>query len=305
MSILGRKARNPGIKRWAIAIIFIFSPPLWAAGVVLASTTSTEQSGLFRVLLPAFTRATGIEVKVVALGTGQALDVARRGDADVVLVHDAAAEARFVAEGHGVQRLPVMYNDFVLLGPADDPARATGYDIAQAFARLADAGAAFVSRGDRSGTNQAELAFWKLATRGPRTDAAYRACGCGMGAALNMAAAMGAYVLADRGTWLAFRNRRGLRVLVEGDKRLRNNYSVIQVNPVRHPQVHAAEAKRFVDWLTSPEGQGVIASYRIGGESVFIPNAVSAALSPEATLISPVPTPAAPDARPTREPNAR
>lgn len=303
MSVSGRNTSYPSVKWWVLAIIFSFSPSVWAAGIVLASTTSTEQSGLFGVLLPAFTRATGIEVKVVALGTGQALDVARRGDADVVLVHDAAEEARFVAEGHGVQRLPVMHNDFVLVGPADDPARVAGHDVAQAFARLADAGAVFISRGDRSGTHRAEQGFWQLAGRSPRAGAGYRACGCGMGAALNMAAALGAYVLTDRGTWLAFRNRGGLRVLVEGDTRLRNAYGVMRVNPQRHPQVRAAEGQRFVDWLVSPAGQGVIAGYRIGGEPVFTPDA--AGLTPAATPTSPGPTPAAPAARPAPAPSAR
>lgn len=243
--------------------------------IVVASTTSTEQSGLFGHLLPQFTQATGIAVRVVALGTGQALDMARRGDADAVLVHDQAAEERFVAEGYGLQRRPVMYNDFVLVGPKGDPAGVRGQDIAAALARLAGAGAPFVSRGDRSGTHAAELRYWRgagvdIAAAKP---AGYRECGCGMGPALNMASAGNAYVLADRGTWLAFRNRGELDVLVQGDRRLFNQYGVIVVNPARHPHVKTALAQAFADWLVAPAGQAAIRGYRIGGESVFVPNA--------------------------------
>ncbi|WP_119355436.1 substrate-binding domain-containing protein [Azohydromonas sediminis] len=243
--------------------------------IVLASTTSTEQSGLFAHLLPQFTRATGIGVRVVALGTGQALDVARRGDADAVLVHDVEAEERFVAEGHGLPRRAVMFNDFVLVGPKADAAGARGSDIAAALARVAAAGAPFVSRGDRSGTHTAERRYWQAAgvDLDARKPAGYRECGCGMGPALNIAASSGAYVLADRGTWLNFRNRADLAILVEGDRRLLNPYGVIVVNPAKHPHVRKDLAQAFADWLVSPAGQAAIASYRIGGEPVFFANA--------------------------------
>jgi tungstate transport system substrate-binding protein len=245
--------------------------------ITLASTTSTEQSGLFGHILPIFTRETGIAVRVVALGTGQALDVARRGDADVVLVHDRAAEERFVAEGFGGPRRPVMFNDFVLVGPAADPARIAGtQDAATALRRIAEARAPFISRGDRSGTHAAELRLWQQAGVDPVRSGRgqwYREVGQGMGPALNTAAAQGAYILTDRGTWLAFRNRQDLRVLVEGDERLANQYGVMVVNARRHPHVKAAEAGRFVDWLVSPAGQAAIAGYRINGEPPFFPNA--------------------------------
>jgi tungstate transport system substrate-binding protein len=242
--------------------------------IVVASTTSTEQSGLLGHLLPQFTRATGIAVRVVALGTGQALDMARRGDADVVLVHDQAAEERFVAEGFGLPRRPVMYNDFVLVGPRSDPAGTRGQDIAAALNRLA-AAAPFVSRGDRSGTHAAELRYWRTAgiDLAAAKPAGYRECGCGMGPALNIASASNAYVLADRGTWLAFRNRGDLEVLVQGDRRLFNQYGVIVVNPARHPHVKTALAQAFADWLVAPAGQAAIRGYRIGGEPLFVPNA--------------------------------
>ncbi len=243
-----------------------------APAIVVASTTSTEQSGLFGHLLPRFTQATGIEVKVVALGTGQALDIGRRGDADVVFVHDEAAEQTFVAEGHGVDHRKVMYNDFVLVGPASDPAATRGQDITGALQKIAAAAAAFVSRGDKSGTHAAELRYWKAAGVDDK-GSGYKECGCGMGPALNMAASAGAYVLADRGTWLSFKNRAGLAVLVEGDTRLFNQYGVMVVNPARHPHVKAAEARKFVDWVVSDEGQATIASYQIGGEPLFFPNA--------------------------------
>ncbi len=251
--------------------------------IVMASTTSTEQSGLFGHLLPAFKAASGTDVRVVALGTGQALDMARRGDADVVFVHDTAAEEKFVADGFSPKRLPVMFNDFVLVGPATDPARLRGRDIAVALRKLAAAGstatgaasAGFVSRGDNSGTHAAEQRYWQLAGIDLATakPAGYKACGCGMGPALNIAASTGAYVLADRGTWLNFKNRAGLAVLVEGDARLFNQYGVMVVNPARHPHVKAALAQGFAGWVVSPAGQAAIASYRIGGEPVFFPNA--------------------------------
>ena len=242
--------------------------------IVMASTTSTEQSGLFAHLLPAFKAASGIGVRVVALGTGQALDAARRGDADVVFVHDQVAEEKFVAEGFGVKRLPVMYNDFVLVGPKDDPAGVKGRDITAALAKLAAQGTPFISRGDKSGTHAAELRYWKMA----HVDASatppkgYQACGCGMGPALNIAASINAYALTDRGTWLNFKNRADLALLVEGDTRLFNQYGVMVVTPARHPHVKAALAQTFADWVVSPAGQAVIAGYKIGGEQVFFPN---------------------------------
>jgi tungstate transport system substrate-binding protein len=243
--------------------------------IVMASTTSTEQSGLFGHLLPEFRKATGIDVRVVALGTGQALDVGRRGDADVVFVHDQAAEEKFVAEGYGVERRAVMYNDFVLVGPRNDPAAVNGRDIAAALGKLAAAGAPFISRGDKSGTHAAELRYWRaanvdLSTRKP---SGYLECGCGMGQALNMGSSTNAYVLTDRGTWLSFKNRGGLAVLVEGDRRLFNQYGVIVVNPVRHPHVKQELAQAFTDWLVSKPGQDAISAYKLGGEQLFFPNA--------------------------------
>ncbi len=241
----------------------------------MASTTSTEQSGLFGHLLPLFKQASGIDVRVVAVGTGQALDTGRRGDADIVFVHDEVAEARFVAEGFSTQRRAVMYNDFVLVGPKADPAGVRGSDIALALRKLAPGGQPFVSRGDRSGTHAAEGRLWKVA--GVDLTAArpsgYRDCGCGMGPALNMAASLNGYVLADRGTWLSFKNRADLAVLVEGDKSLFNQYGVMVVNPAKHPHVKVELAQRFADWVVSPAGQQSIAAYRIGGEQLFFPNA--------------------------------
>jgi tungstate transport system substrate-binding protein len=240
--------------------------------ITMASTTSTEQSGLFGHLLPAFKKATGIDVKVVAVGTGQAIDIARRGDADVLFVHDQAAEEKFVAEGGAAKRYPVMYNDFVLVGPKADPAGAKGHDIVEGLKKIAAADAQFISRGDKSGTNAAELRYWKQAGIGNK-GSGYKECGCGMGPALNIASSAGAYVLTDRGTWLSFKNRGDLVVLVEGDKRLFNQYGVMVVNPQKFPHVKGADAQKFVDWVTSPAGQGVIASYRINGEQLFFPNA--------------------------------
>jgi len=240
--------------------------------LVMASTTSTEQSGLFAHLLPAFKQATGIEAKVVALGTGQALDMGRRGDADVLFVHDQAAEEKFVADGFGVKRFPVMYNDFVLVGPASDPAKTRGKDIVSALQKVAAAQAPFISRGDKSGTHAAELRYWKQAGLDGK-GAGYKECGCGMGPALNMGASIGAYVLTDRGTWLSFKNRQDLQILVEGDKQLFNQYGVMVVNPAKHPHVKADLAQKFVDWVISPAGQTNIASYKVGGETLFFPNA--------------------------------
>jgi len=244
--------------------------------ITVASTTSTEQSGLFRHILPIFTGETGITVRVVALGTGQALDVGRRGDADVVFVHDRVAEERFVAEGFGGPRRHVMFNDFVVVGPAADPARVNGLrDTNDALRRIAEARAPFVSRGDRSGTHAAELRLWQLAGVDPATGRGqwYREVGQGMGPALNTAAAQNAYILTDRGTWLSFRNRQDLRIVVEGDARLFNQYGVMLVNPQRHPHVKAADGQRFIDWILSPAGQRAIASYQINGEQLFFPNA--------------------------------
>jgi len=243
--------------------------------IVMASTTSTEQSGLFGHLLPAFKAASGIDVRVVALGTGQALDSARRGDADVVFVHDQAAEEKFVAEGWGLKRLPVMYNDFVLVGPKTDPAGVAGKDIVAALGKLAAGGAPFISRGDKSGTHAAELRYWKSAGIDPAAakPAGYRECGCGMGPALNIASSSNAYALTDRGTWLSFKNRGDLAVLVEGDTKLFNQYGVIVVNPAKHPHVKKDLAQAFADWVVSPAGQASIAAYRIDGQQLFFPNA--------------------------------
>jgi tungstate transport system substrate-binding protein len=221
-----------------------------APSIVMASTTSTEQSGLFAHMLPAFKQATGIDIKVVALGTGQALDMGRRG----------------------VKRFTVMYNDFVLVGPANDPAKTKGKDIVAALQKLAASQTAFISRGDKSGTHAAELRYWKQAGLDNK-GSGYRECGCGMGPALNMAASTGAYVLTDRGTWLSFKNRQDLQVLVEGDNRLFNQYGVMVVNAAKHPHVKTELAQKFVDWVISPAGQANIASYKIGGEALFFPNA--------------------------------
>ena len=256
-----------------IATFLIAILPASAQSIVMASTTSTEQSGLFAHLLPEFKKASGLDVKVVALGTGQALDMGRRGDADVLFVHDQEAEEKIVAEGFTLKRLPVMYNDFVLIGPAADPARARGRDIVAALKLLAGSNSAFISRGDKSGTHAAELRFWKMAGLAEARGSAYKECGCGMGPALNIASSSGAYVLADRGTWLSFKNRGDLTVLVEGDTRLFNQYGVLVVNPAKHPHVKMADAQKFADWVVSPAGQGVIARYKIGGEQLFFPNA--------------------------------
>ena len=244
--------------------------------ITVASTTSTEQSGLFRHLLPAFEKKSGIQVRVVALGTGQALDMGRRGDADVVFVHARQLEEKFVAEGHGVTRFEVMYNDFVLVGPKSDPAKVGGTkDIVAALARIKAAQAPFASRGDKSGTHFAELQLWKAAgididkAKGPW----YRDTGSGMGPTLNTASGMNAYALTDRGTWLSFRNRGELVIAVEGDQRLFNQYGVILVNPAKHPHVKKEMGQTFIDWIVSAEGQAAIEGYKIGGEQLFFPNA--------------------------------
>ena len=262
----------------ALSVLMTGAAPLALAQnfITVASTTSTEQSGLFKHLLPVFEKKTGTQVRVVALGTGQALDMARRGDADVVFVHARSAEEKFIAEGHGVKRFPVMYNDFVLVGPKADPAKvAGGRDILEALRKVKDANAPFVSRGDRSGTHMAELALWKQAgvdiekEKGPW----YRDTGQGMGAALNSASSMSAYILADRGTWISFRNRGDLAIVIEGDRKLFNQYGVMLVNPAKHAHVKKELGQAFIDWVISPEGQKTIADYKIGSEQLFFPNA--------------------------------
>ena len=270
--------RSVALFSWALAATVSIAK---SNVIVMASTTSTEQSGLFSVLLSAFKKATGIDVKVVAVGTGQAVDMARRGDADVLFVHDQAAEEKLVTDGFAIKRFAVMYNDIVLIGPAADPAKVRGKDIAEALKKVATANARFVSRGDKSGTHAAELRYWTLAGIDTPSDkpamasggANYKSCGCGMGPALNIAASSGAYVLADRGTWLAFKNRSDLAILVAGDVRLFNQYGVLAINPAKHPHINSVGAQKFVDWVTSSAGQGVIAGYKIGGEQVFFPNA--------------------------------
>ncbi len=263
---------------WAMVVVFVFALSGAMAQdktIVMASTTSTEQSGLFAHLLPRFKQATGIDVRVVAVGTGQALDMARRGDADVVFVHDTAAEEKFVADGFALRREAVMFNDFVLIGPAADPAKVAGDDTGTALRKIASSGAAFLSRGDKSGTHAAELRLWTTAGLSPANPklANYKECGCGMGAALNIAASTNAYVMSDRGTWLSFKNRAGLAILVEGDKSLFNQYGVMVVNPAKHPHVKQQLAQQFASWVTSSPGQAAIADYKIGGNALFFPNA--------------------------------
>ena len=262
----------------AATITLVAAAPVRAQdkSIVVASTTSTQDSGLFGHILPVFKAKTGIDVKVVAQGTGQALDTGRRGDADVLFVHAKAQEEKFVTDGFGVKRYPVMYNDFVLIGPKSDPAGIKGMtDVAEALKAIKSKGAPFISRGDRSGTHIAELDLWKTAgidigkDKGPW----YKEIGQGMGAALNTASAANAYVLADRGTWLSFKNRGDLDILVAGDKRLFNQYGVILVNPEKHPHVKKAFGQAFIDWLVSPEGQNAIADYKINGQELFFPNA--------------------------------
>ena len=243
--------------------------------ITVASTTSTEQSGLFGFLLPVFEKETGIKVHVIAQGTGQALDTGRRGDADVLFVHNKVAEEKFLAEGYGVGRHDVMYNDFVLIGPKSDPAKTAGNDILEGLKKVEAAQAPFVSRGDKSGTHSAELRFWKAA--GIDIDAKkgtwYRDTGSGMGPSLNTASSMNAYILSDRGTWLNFKNRGDLTILVEGDKRLFNQYGIMLVNPAKHPHIKQADGQKFIDWIVSPTGQKTIADYKIDGQQLFFPNA--------------------------------
>jgi tungstate transport system substrate-binding protein len=261
----------------ALVMAAAITTPLAAQerSIMLATTTTTEQSGLLARLLPAFKQASGIDVKTVATGTAQALDLARKGEADVVLVHDKVDEDRFLAEGHSLKRQEVMYNDFVLVGPKDDPAGTGGRDIAAALGKLAASKAAFVSRGDKSGTHAAELRFWKIAgvdAPASRGDL-YKECGCNMSATLSAAAAAGAYTLADRGTWIASKDRASLAILVEGDSRLFNPFAVMVVNAEKHPNVKREGAQAFADWLVSPAGQAVITGHRVGGEPLFVASA--------------------------------
>ena len=259
------------------APLTLIAPPAHAQEkfIVVASTTSTEQSGLFTHLLPAFESKTGIKVRIVAVGTGQALDQGRRGDADVVFVHDKAAEEKFVADGFSIEQKEVMVNDFIIIGPKVDPAKARGRDVLDGLKKIESNKAPFVSRGDKSGTHAAEVRYWKAAgiDIDKQKGAWYRECGCGMGPALNTAASMNAYVLSDRGTWLAFKNRQELGIVIEGDTRLFNQYGVMLVNPAKHPHVKKEWGQTFIDWLVSPAGQQVIANYKIGGEQLFFPNA--------------------------------
>lgn len=288
-----RAAWRSALPVWRSALLMLLALPLTlglvmavaeaqapAAGesVVMASTTSTEQSGLFDYLLPKLLAATGVEVKVVAVGTGQALDLARRGDADLLLVHDPKAEQQIIDDGFGVERREVMYNDFIIIGPKRDPARVAGRkSTPRALAGIAAAKASFISRGDRSGTHGAELRLWQAAGVKPPASGSgwYEESGSGMGPTLNIASAKGAYTLADRGTWLNFRNRGDLAILVEGDPVLFNQYAVILTNPQKHPHVKQAAAKRVADWLISPDGQKTVGDYKLNGEPLFFPNAGS------------------------------
>jgi len=262
---------------WRIFLVLLLAAPAYGQQkfITVASTTSTEQSGLFKHLLPAFERKTGIQVRVVALGTGQAIDLGKRGDADVAFVHDKEAEEKAVAEGAFVDRREVMYNDFIVVGPKSDPAKAKGRDVVAGLKKISEAKAPFASRGDKSGTHSAELRLWKEAGIDPQQGRGswYRETGSGMGPTLNTASGMNAYALVDRGTWLSFKNRGDLAILVEGDKRLFNQYGVMLVNPRKHPDVKKAEGMAFIDWVTSAEGQKTIADYKIGGEQLFFPNA--------------------------------
>jgi tungstate transport system substrate-binding protein len=266
-----------GLRVLVLAAALLAAAPAWAQKfITVSSTTSTEQSGLFKHILPLFEKKTGIQVRVVAQGTGQALDMGRRGDADVVFVHARELEEKFVAEGHGVKRQEVMYNDFILVGPKPDPARLGGTkDIVAGLKKIAAAKAPFASRGDRSGTHFAELQLWKAAGLDPAKEKPswYRETGSGMGPTLNTASGMNAYALTDRGTWLSFKNRGELVISVEGDKRLFNQYGVILVNPAKHPHVKKEMGQAFIDWIVSNEGQQAIADYKINGQQLFFPNA--------------------------------
>jgi tungstate transport system substrate-binding protein len=267
-----------GLTQLLLAVVLLCSLSVNAQQrfITVASTTSTEQSGLFKHLLPLFEKKTGIQVRVVALGTGQALDMGKRGDADAAFVHDKAAEEKLVAEGFFVGRRDVMYNDFVIVGPKSDPAGARGSDAVMALKRIAESKAAFASRADKSGTHGAELRLWKIAGVDPLQGKGswYRETGSGMGPTLNTASGMNAYALTDRGTWISFKNRGELVILVEGDRRLFNQYGVMLTNPARHPHVKKEMGQAFIDWIVSPEGQNAIADYKIGGEQLFFPNAI-------------------------------
>jgi len=256
----------------ALTVLFLATGAQSADSITMASTTSTDNSGLFTALLPAFKKDTNIDVKVVAVGTGQAIDIAKRGDADVLFVHDKEKEEAFVGEGFGIRRLDVMYNDFVLIGPKSDPAKTKGSDILRGLKAVAASSSAFVSRGDKSGTHSAELRYWKEAGV-ENKGAGYKECGCGMGQALNTAAGLNGYVLSDRATWANFKNKADLVILVEGDRRLFNQYGVIVVNPAKHPQVKREAAQKFADWVVSAKGQATINGYKIGGEQLFFGNA--------------------------------
>ncbi len=269
-----------------LLLAFTLSPNATIAreqSITVASTTSTEQSGLFDYILPVFKAQTGIVIRIVAVGTGQALDIGRRCDADVVFVHDKRAEERFVADGSGLKRHDVMYNDFLVIGPKQDPARVAGKDVIEALRKIAAAKAPFVSRGDRSGTNAAELRYWSDAGIDPAASRGdwYKDIGQGMGPALNMASALAAYTISDRGTWLSFADRGPLAILVEGDRRLFNQYGVTLVNSAKCPNVRVKQGRAFIAWLVSPDGQHTIASYKIGGEQLFFPNAGALVRSPE------------------------
>ncbi|HEX5129107.1 MAG TPA: extracellular solute-binding protein [Usitatibacter sp.] len=272
-TFFGRLSATGLVAALASAVLLATQPAQARQAITVASTTSTEQSGLFKELLPAFTKDTGIEARVVAVGTGQALDMGRRGDADVVFVHDKAAEQKFLAEGFGVKRFPVMYNDFVIVGPKSDPAGIKGNDVVAALGKIADKRAPFASRADKSGTHAAELRYWKAAGIDQPSGAWYRETGSGMGPTLNTAAGMEAYALTDRGTWLNFKNRADLVILVQGDRKLFNQYGVMLVNPEKHKHVKKDLGQRFIDWLVSPRGQKAIADYKVGGEQLFFPNA--------------------------------
>ena len=274
MLIFSIKILIAGVFIASLAINSIAFSAVVAQSIVVASTTSTEQSGLFGYLLPEFKKASGIDVKVVALGTGQALDMGKRGNADVLFVHDQTAEEKMVADGFAVKRFPVMYNDFVLIGPVADPAKVKGKDIVEAMKKVAAGKGNFISRGDKSGTHAAELRYWAQAGVAEPKFSSYKQCGCGMGQALNMASSLGAYVLADRGTWLSFKNRADLAILVAGDTKLFNQYGVMLVNPAKHPQTKVVEGQKFIDWLVSNAGQAAITSYKISGEQLFFPNAI-------------------------------
>lgn len=271
------------VQRALAVLLLVLAPAAYAAdappqSIVLASTTSVDNSGLLQAILPGFTKTTNISVKVLAQGTGQALDTARRGDADLVLVHDPEAEAKFIGEGHGINRRQIAWNDFIIVGPKSDPAHiAGGHDALAALKAIAAAKAAFVSRGDRSGTNALELRLWKAADLNPKADGGgwYKDIGGGMGQALNAAAAMPAYTLSDRGTWLSFKNKGPLVISIEGDPHLINRYDVIELNPAKHGDRNLAAAKILADWLVSPAGQAAIGGYRVGGETLFNPSAAN------------------------------